>query len=105
MMSQALFALKDYRGAAIEAHVALELGPVIDWPTLYAYYGNLDPYTSQLRVLETFVRNNPKAPEGHFLLAYQYMMMGYKQDAKQELTEVTTLAPADKLAEALLKQL
>ena len=65
MMSQALFALKDYRGAAIEAHVALELGLVIDWPTLYAFYGNIDAYTSQLRALETYVRDNPKAPEGH----------------------------------------
>ena len=40
-----------------------------------------------------------------FALAYQYMMMGYHQDAKQELAVVTSLAPADKLAAALLKQL
>ena len=33
------------------------------------------------------------------------MMMGYHQDAKQELAVVTSLAPADKLAAALLKQL
>ncbi len=104
-MSLAMFALKNYRGAAMEAHAALALGSIIDWPTLYGYYRNRDTYTGQLRALEAFVRDNPKAPEGHFLLAYQYLMMGYKQDAKKELTEVTTLAPADKLAQALLKQL
>ena len=46
LMSLVLFALKDYRGAAIEAHAALALGPPIDWPTLYAYYGNADTYTA-----------------------------------------------------------
>ena len=64
LMSLALFALKDYRGAAIEAHAALALGPPIDWPTLYTYYGNADTYTAQLRALEGFVRDNPKAAAG-----------------------------------------
>jgi tetratricopeptide (TPR) repeat protein len=104
-MSLAMFALKNYRGAAMEAHAALALGSMIDWPTLYAYYGNLDTYSSQLRALEAFVRDNPKAPEGHFLLAYHYLMMGHKAEAKQQLTEVIKLVPADKLAQTLLKQL
>jgi hypothetical protein len=105
LISLALFALKDYRGAAIEAHAALSIGPPIDWPTLYSYYDNVDTYTSQLRALEAFVRANPKAAEGHFLLACHYIMTGSKDAAKTELSEVITLAPKDKLAEQILKQL
>ncbi len=105
LMSLCLFALKDYRGAAMEAHAALTLGPVIDWPTLYAFYGNVDTYTGQLRALGAFVTDNPKAPEGRFLLAYHFLMTGHKDAAKKELTEVLALAPGDKLAEELLKQL
>ena len=105
LMSLALFALKDYRSAALEAHAALALGPPIDWPTLYAYYGNAETYTGQLRALETFVRDNPKKPEGHFLLGYQYTMMGSKDAAKRELAETVAITPADKLAEHLMKQL
>ena len=76
LASLALFALKDYRGATMEAHAALTLGPPIDWPTLYSYYENVDTYTNQLRALEKFVHDNPKAPEGHFLLGYQFIMTG-----------------------------
>ena len=105
LMSLSMFALKDYRGAAMEAHAALALGPPIDWATLYAYYGNADTYTEQLRALETFVQSNPKAPEGRFLLASHYLMTGNKDAAKKQLTELVALAPQDKLAEQLLKQL
>ena len=64
LMSLSLFALKDYRGAALEAHAALSLGPPIDWPTLFAYYGNVETYTKQLRALETYVKDNPKSARG-----------------------------------------
>jgi tetratricopeptide (TPR) repeat protein len=105
LMSLALFALKDYRGAAIEAHAALSLGPPIDWPTLYAYYGSADTYTNQLRALETFVRENPRKPEGQFLLGYHYIMTGNRDAAKKELAGVLAIPPADKLAESLMQQL
>ncbi len=105
LMSLALFASKDYRGAAMEAHAALALGPPIDWPTLYSYYENVDAYTNQLRALEKFVRDQPKAAEGHFLLGYQYLMAGSKDAAKKELTEAIALTPGDKLAQHMLKHL
>lgn len=97
LASLTLFALKDYRGAAMEAHAALMLGPPIDWPTLYSYYENVDAYTSQLRALEKFVRDQPKALEGHFLLGYHFIMAGHKDAAKKELQEAITLEPRDKL--------
>jgi hypothetical protein len=105
LASLALFALKDYRGATMEAHAALALGPPIDWPTLYSYYENVDTYTSQLRALEKFVHDNPKAPEGHFLLGYHFTMTGHKDAAKKELNEAIALTPRDKLAQEMLKHL
>jgi tetratricopeptide (TPR) repeat protein len=105
LMSLALFALKDYRGAALEAHAALAIGPPVDWPTLYSYYDNVETYTTQLRTLETFVRDNPKRPEGHFLLGYQYIMIGGKDAAKKELAEAVAITPADKLAKHLMEHL
>ena len=105
LISLALFAMKDYRGAAMEAHAALAMGPPVDWATLYSYYGNVQTYTDQLRALEAYVHENPKAPEGHFLLAYQYTMMGSTDAAKKAIAEAVALAPGDKLAESLMKQL
>jgi hypothetical protein len=105
LASLCLFALKDYRGAAMEAHAALAVGPPIDWPTLYSYYGNIDTYTNQLRALEKFVQDNPKAPEGHFLLGYQFVMLGHKDAAKKQLDQAVALTPRDKLAERMIKRL
>jgi tetratricopeptide (TPR) repeat protein len=103
-MSLSLFALGQYRDAAAQAHIALALGPPGDWANLYGYYGELSPYTNQLRALEKFVKDKPSAPEGHFLLAYQYLMTGYDTQALKELRETEKLAPGDRLATELLKK-
>jgi tetratricopeptide (TPR) repeat protein len=105
LMSLALFALKDYRGAAMEAHAALSLGPAINWETLFAYYGNAETYTTQLRALEAFVGDNPKKPEGRFLLGYHYIMTGHPDVAKKQLEAAVAITPGDKLAAELLKQI
>jgi hypothetical protein len=104
LMSLALFADGDYRGAAAQAHAALTLGPVSNWNTLRGYYDDdVDTYTKQLRALESYTRDKPTAPEGHFLLAYQYLMTGYTKQAVKQLAEVVKLAPHDKLSAELLK--
>jgi len=105
LMSLALFADGDYRSAAAQAHAALTLGPVTTWNTLRGYYGNdVESYTTQLRALEKYCHDKPTAPEGHFLLAYQYLMTGYTKQAVKQLTEVVKQAPGDKLSAELLKQ-
>jgi tetratricopeptide (TPR) repeat protein len=104
LMSLALFALGDYRGAAAQAHAALALGPPADWATVYGYYGNLDTYTKQLRDLEKYSNDKPTAPEAHFLRAYQCLLLGYPKQAVKEFEEVVKLAPQDKLAAELLKK-
>ena len=54
MLMLGMFAMHEYRGAAMEAHAVAALGPIPDWPTLYGIYGKVEPYTEQLRALEKF---------------------------------------------------
>jgi HEPN domain-containing protein len=103
LMSLSLFALKDYRGAALEAHAALSLGPPADWSELYSYYGNLDTYTAQLRDLEKYSQDNPDSAGAHFLRAYQYLMTGNKDAFHSQMALASKLAPKDKLSAELLK--
>ena len=77
-----LFALGQYRPAAMEAHAVASLGKLPDWPTVYAIYGNVDTYTRQLRALEKFSIKNPSAVEGRFLLGVQYAIDGHKGPAQ-----------------------
>jgi hypothetical protein len=99
-----LFAMGEYRGAAIEAHAVAAMGKIPDWPKIFGLYENVGPYTEQLRKLEKFVKENPSAAEGRFLLGFQYMMEGHKEAAKVQLTEALKLTPKDTLASKLLTQ-
>ena len=105
LMSLASFASGDYRTAAAQARAALALGPPADWRTLYGYYGDDQSYTTQLRNLEKYVKDNPSAPEGHFLLAYQYLMTGFNKQAMKQFDEVEKIAPNDKFTNELVKKL
>jgi hypothetical protein len=51
------------------------------------------------------VKANPKAGYGHFLLAYQYLVIDQKDSAVSELREVVKVQPEDKLSAALIKAL
>ena len=59
-----LFAMGEYRGAAMEAHAVTALGKPPDWPKVYAFYGDINPYTEQLRKLEKWWRRQvgPRKP-------------------------------------------
>ena len=99
-----LFAMGEYRGAAMEAHAVASLGKVPDWAALFAFYGTVEPYTEQLRALEKHVKEHPSAPDGRFLLGLQYMMEGHKDVAKNEFLQALKLTPKDRLAAQLLTQ-
>jgi hypothetical protein len=71
---------------------------------LFGFYGNLQPYTDQRHGLEKFVGSNPSAPEGHFLLGFEYLMEGHRDAARPELLQALKLAPRDQLAANLLKE-
>ena len=104
LFSLSLFAVGEYRGAAIEGHAAAALGPLSDWPGLYVYYNDLPTYTAQLDALRKFLRENPSSLDARFLLAYHDLMMGHVEKAKLLLTEVVAKSPQDKVAAQLLKQ-
>jgi tetratricopeptide (TPR) repeat protein len=104
LMMMGLFAIGEYRGAAMEGHAVVALSKQLpDWNKIYSLYGKLEPYTEHLRALEKFVRDKPKAPEGRFLLGIQYLMANHKDAAKNELLQAVKLMPKDKQAVQLLK--
>lgn len=105
LMSLALFALKDYRGANIEAHAALALAPASDWNTLYAYYGEVPVYERQLEALVVHIDAHPDAADARFVLAYHDLMMGHKKEARAQLEIVVARVPQDQVAAKLLRQL
>ena len=102
LLSLGMFALGDYRGAAMEAHAVAALGQVPNWSKVYGIYGNVETYTNQLRALEKYVATHPKAPEGRFVLGFQYMIAGHPEAAKGEFLEALIMAPQDRLAGQLL---
>jgi tetratricopeptide (TPR) repeat protein len=104
LLSLAMFAAGDYRGAANEAHAVIAIGPLPDWPTLFGLYGNVQTYADQLRALEKFIDAHPQAPEGRLLLGFQYAMEGHQQAAERELRQAVIAMPSDKLAGRLLRQ-
>jgi hypothetical protein len=97
-----LLAMGEYRGAAMEAHAVAALGKLPDWPKVYGYYGDAGPYTEQLRKLEKWSHANKTAPEGRFLVGFQYLVLDHKDRAKDELLEALKLTPRDPLAAELL---
>jgi Flp pilus assembly protein TadD len=105
LTSLALFASGDYRAAAGEAHAAMALGTIAEWKDLYAYYNDVNKYTAQLRALEKAVAANPKDAAEHFLLGYQYLMIGTRDNAKIQFADAAKLTPGDKLAAYYLKEL
>jgi predicted TPR repeat methyltransferase len=68
-------------------------------------YADPEVYTAQLRALEQSVTQFPDMAYGHFLLAYHYLVGGYRDAAVRELREAVRLQPDDKLAQALLASL
>ena len=98
-----LFSMGNYKEAAATLHPVLAVGPGWDWTTMSSLYpGN---YTPHFRALETWVGDNPKAPEGHFVLAYHYMTQGHTEAAADELKEVLKLTPNDTVSAQLLKMM
>jgi cytochrome c-type biogenesis protein CcmH/NrfG len=101
LLSLAMFAQGDYRGAAIGAHPAISLGPLGDWANIQSLYNSPDAYTTQLRALESYVIAHPAAADAHFVLGYQYLMLGHADAAKYQFQTAHRLTPDDALAAKL----
>jgi tetratricopeptide (TPR) repeat protein len=100
-----LFALNRYDDAAATLYSVLAVGPGWDWATLSSLYPNVDEYTSQLRALEKFCKDNPDSASARFVLAYQYLTEGHNEAAASTLKKVVALKPDDSLSAKLLRQL
>jgi tetratricopeptide (TPR) repeat protein len=100
-----LFAQGRYSDAAATLYAVLAAGPGWDWATMSALYSDVSAYTQQLRALEDYARTHPNTGDARFLLAYHYLVLGYKDEAVKQLGEVVRLMPTDKLSAAMLKAL
>ncbi len=97
-----LFAQGKYRESAAGLYSVLSVGPGWDWTTLSSLYPDQETYTAQLRKLEDYVRQNPKATDAKFVLAYQYTTMGSIEAATKQLQALYKLNPEDSLVKQLL---
>jgi tetratricopeptide (TPR) repeat protein len=97
-----LFAAHRYKEAAATLYAVLSVGPGWDWTTMIDLYPSEEVYESQLRALEAFVGQNPNAPDGHFLLAYQYMTAGHPQAAAEQYEDVVQFVPNDSVSRQML---
>src|SRR5262249_51202344 len=98
-----LFAQKKYKDAAAGIYAVLSVGPGWNWETMSSLYANPETYTKELRDLENYQRANPDAPDGHFLLAYHYLVIGHTKEGVAQLEKFAKLVPTDKLAPELIK--
>src|SRR5262249_586529 len=73
-----LFAQGKYQDAAATLYAVLAAGPGWDWATMSELYPDTEAYTGQLRDLERYSRDHTRAADGHFLLAYHYLVLGYQ---------------------------
>jgi tetratricopeptide (TPR) repeat protein len=100
--SLVLFALKKYPESAAAIYAVLAAGPGWDWTTMISLYPGADPYTEQLRALETFVKANPKSADAHFLLGYHYQTMGHTASAALQYKQAQAQLPDDQLLRQLV---
>lgn len=100
-----LFAQANYSQAAAGLYAVLDRAPGWNWATLSGLYPDVDTFTRQLRGLEKYVADNPKAASGRFVLAYLYMAMGSTEAAADQLREVVSQEPNDRLSRHLLADL
>jgi tetratricopeptide (TPR) repeat protein len=105
LLSLALFAIGEYRGAAYEAHAALHFAPAADWPTLFRYYNDVERYDQQAETLAKYARENKDSADAQFLLGYHNLMMGHQEAARKNFTKALTLAPQDEVAREMVAEL
>jgi len=97
-----MFAQGKYKEAAAGLYSVLAVGPGWDWTTMSSLYPNVDAYTKQLRALEAYVKQNQRASDARFVLAYHYMTMGSKEAAAKQYQEIYKQTPQDNLVKQLL---
>lgn len=115
LLSQAHLAVGEYRDAAGAARLGMSLLPAEDWGYVVEnfrhYYHDAD-YVAQVGRLRRFLDENPDHADGHFLLGYHWVFLGYSEAVKREayfvaanrdLSKAAELNPRDEWANRLLE--
>jgi uncharacterized protein (TIGR03066 family) len=97
-----MFAQGKYKESAAGLYSVLSVGPGWNWTTLSSLYPSVDVYTKQLRALEAVVKQQPRASDARFVLAYHYMTTGAKEAAAKQYQEIYKTTPQDNLVKQLL---
>jgi len=109
MLGQAFFATGNFQEAAGATQGAMDAMPKDQWGVVVAHakelYGNMDDYTTQLRALETAIKNKPDDPAQRFLAGFHYGYLGYPQLAIDQLDRGIKNAPQDEAAKALREEM
>jgi tetratricopeptide (TPR) repeat protein len=107
LMSQAYFAVGDYREAAVVLQHGMSLTTSDQWGTLvknYTRYYRGNTYVHQMNQLVAYVKEQPDQPYAWFLRGYHYGFLGYEEAARRDLAKAVALESRDELARALLQR-
>ncbi len=97
-----LFALGEYQDSAATLYAVLSVGPGWDWTTMAGLYPDVATYTTQLRALEKYVKENLDDTAGLLVLSYHYITAGHDDAAASQLSRLVQLTPNDPVAIQLL---
>ena len=103
--SQCLFAMGQYRDAAIAIYQGVSILEQDDWGFVVKnhrhFYTNAD-YVKQLDQLVEFQREQPDAAYARLALGHHHTFLGHDEAAREQLTKVIELEPRDGVAKKLL---
>ena len=104
-ISQALFAIGEYRGAASVLYQSVELLDREQWGYVVEnyrrFYTNAD-YVEQMKELDAYIKLHPQASYARLVRGYHYQYLGHENAARREFTRVLDLERRDELAARLL---
>ncbi len=100
-LSQALFAVNDYKGAITAAYRGMSLLEPDDWGFVVTnsakYYGNND-FKNQMKRLDSHIEANPQAAYAFALRGYHWGYLGYHELAREDLNQALELESQDHFA-------
>ena len=106
LLSQALFAVGEYRESAAIAQQGMTLLSPAEWGDVvknFRRYYTGNNYVDQMRRLEKFALDNPGAAYARFLIGYHYGFLGHTAKARGELARAVELESRDEMARRLLE--
>jgi tetratricopeptide (TPR) repeat protein len=96
-LAQAEFARGNFTNAADALHLGMSLTPQRQWGDFVKnykrFYGQRGAFAAQLKALEATRKENPDDPAVRFVLGFQYLYLGYPEQAATQLSVATRLSP------------